>query len=552
MAFKLTPKSSGFKLKPKTVVDDMPPIDMPIEEPMPKRELTRTQQLANVIGNILSGGGQKVYSERPTAQELEYEKQSKLLAGAEIIPQMTGDVASAVSAGVGTGLDYLGFGSDPNVKMGQIDIPFNQRFQTSMFQYEPTTEKSKKYYETVSENLAALPATSQFSTGARLSNLQKQLPKKQTLTDKVNKKIQTFVNKDYRQQLNEFTQNAKKNKIMQESSDAGYVFIPSTTDNPTRIQKLQEAAVGTGKIAENAREVNQKTTNNLVRKYLGLEENTPLDLELMNKIRKKHGKTYQKIDALEAPKSKAVVYDNVIDINTGQPIKIKAKVNRNGAEVLEELKQTRFDLSDQWNFFKRSGNPNARKQAVALEKKVDRLEQDLVKIAKYNKKENLIPELRKARTEIAKAHLVEKALNDVTGNVDAKVFSKLAYDKRLVDPNAKKIAKFYKGFSDIAGAPKSTSQTPFSVLDVGLAGYGFATGNPAIGLPLLNKLYAARALQSPSTQTSLIRGQINEPSPRGIRSLLQIPNVRLPMPSEPVTYGAGLASLLEPYNKKEN
>jgi hypothetical protein len=543
MAFKLTPKSSGFKLKPKTVVDDMPPIDMPIEEPMLKRELTRTQQFANVIGNILSGGGQKVYSERPTAQELEYEKQSKLLAGAEVPLQMGGDILSAISAGAGTASDYLAGDG--------IQKPFGQRFQESAFQYAPTTEKSKKYYETVSENLAALPATSQFQIGARSSQLSK-VGKTENMTTKVNEKIQKFVNKDYRQQLNEFTQNAKKNKIMQESSDAGYVFIPSTIDNPTIIQKLQESAVGTGKIAENAREVNQKTTNNLVRKYLGLEENTPLDLELMNKIRKKHGETYQKIDALEAPKSKAVVYDNVIDMNTGQPIKIKAKVNRNGAEVLEELKQTRFDLRDQWNFFKRSGNPNARKQAVELEKKVDRLEQDLVKIAKYNKKENLIPELRKARTEIAKAHLVEKALNDVTGNVDAKVFSKLAYDKRLVDPNAKKIARFYKGFSDIASVPKSTKQTPFSVLDVGLAGYGFATGNPAIGLPLLNKLYAARALQSPSTQTSLIRGQINEPSPRGIRSLLQIPNVRPPIPSEPVTYGAGLASLLEPYNKKEN
>lgn len=333
-----------------------------------QRELTQGQKLTNVLGNILSGGGLKVYSETPTPQELEYEKQSKLLAGAEIIPQMAGDIASLVSAGAGTGLDYLGYGSDPNVKMGQVDIPFGQRFQESMFQYDPTTEKSKKYYEKFSENLAALPMTSEFQMGARASQLSK-VGKTENLTTKVNEKIQKFINKDYRQQLNEFTQNAKKNKIMQESSDAGYVFIPSKTDNPTMIQKLQESAVGTGKIAENAREVNQKTTNNLVRKYLGLEENTPLDLELMNKIRQKHGKTYQKIDALEAPKSKAVVYDNVIDMNTGQPIKIKAKVNRSGAEVLEELKQTRFDLRDQWNFFKRSGNPNARKQAIELEKK---------------------------------------------------------------------------------------------------------------------------------------------------------------------------------------
>lgn len=36
MAFKLTPKSSGFKLKPKEIIDDMPPMDMPIEEPVPK------------------------------------------------------------------------------------------------------------------------------------------------------------------------------------------------------------------------------------------------------------------------------------------------------------------------------------------------------------------------------------------------------------------------------------------------------------------------------------------------------------------------------------
>ena len=174
---------------------------MPIEEPMPKRELTRTQQLTNVLGNILSGGGQKVYSEAPTPQELEYEKQSKLLAGAEIIPQRAGDVASAVSAGVGTGLDYLGYGSDPNGKIGQVNIPFGQRFQESMFQYAPTTEKSKKYYEKFSENLAALPMTSEFQIGARSSQLSK-VGKTENMTTKVNEKIQKFVNKDYRPQLN--------------------------------------------------------------------------------------------------------------------------------------------------------------------------------------------------------------------------------------------------------------------------------------------------------------------------------------------------------------
>ena len=548
MAFKLTPKSSGFKLKPKAVVDDMPPMNMPIEEPVPTRELTQGQKLTNVLGNILSLGGQKVYSEAPTPQELEYEKQSPLLAGAEIIPQMATDVASFASAGVGTGLDYLGFGSDPNVKMGQFDIPFSQRFQESMLQYDPTTEKSKKYYEKFSENLAALPATYAYKDLSKVSKLQKQLPKTpDNLTQKLNKEIQLFVNKDYKYQLDEFTKNAKFNDVVKESADAGYKIIPSSVKNAPKLDRLKESSVGTAKIAEQARESNQQITNNLVRKYLGLDEKTPLDLELMEKIRRRHGKTYRKIDSLEAPKTDKVVYENVYDLNTGKLIQEPAKVGRNGKEVLDQLKQARYDLRETWTFFKMNGNPYIKKNAEALELKVKRLENELIDIAKYNKREDLIPELNKARTEIAKAHLVEKALNDVTGNVDAKVFSKLAYDKRLVDPNARKVARFYKGFSDLAKVPKSAEQTPFSVLDVGLAGYGFATGNVQLGLPAIAKLYSAKSLTKPNVQQRIVGSAITEPKPKGMMSLLRVPQDRsIPRPSEEAMYSVGLASLLDP------
>lgn len=553
MAFKLTPKSSGFKLTPKTkapVVDDMPPMDMPIEDPMPKRELTRTQQLTNVLGNILSGGGLKVYSETPTAQELEYEKQSKLLAGAEIIPQMAGDIASLASAGVGTGLDYLGYGSDPNVKMGQVDIPFGQRFQESMFQYEPTTEKSKKYYEKFSENLAALPATSQFQTGARLTNLQKQVPKLPTSTEKFNKEIQKFVNKDYNQQLTELTKNAKLNKSIKESADAGYVFIPSQLKKSSFLDKTKESTVGTSRLSEAAQIKNQNVTNKLARKYLGVSENTVLDDTLLNNIRKKHGKVYQEVSELEAPKDINIAYDNVYDIVTKQKVIIPSATYRNGKEILEDLKEARFDSITEWSYFKRQGKPSSRKKAVAYDAKVDRLEKELENLAKSTNREDLLPALKNARKEIAKSHLVAKALNPVTGDIDAKVFTKLAYDKKLIDPNAQKIARFNKGFPTLSSVPKGKDQVPFTVLDVGISTYGAVTGKPMLAAPTLSKYLAKTSLFKTPKQQSMVSRNI-EATPRGIPSLLQIPQVNPQriIPSEQNIYRLGLGSLLAPLNE---
>ena len=542
MAFKLTPKSSGFKLKPKEVIDDMPPMDMPIEAPVPTRELTRTQQLTNVLGNILSGGGQKVYSETPTAQELEYEKQSPLLAGAEILPQMGGDILSAISAGAGTAADYL--------TGGGIQKPFGQRFQESAFQYAPTTEKSKKYYETFSENLGALPATSQFSTGARLTNLQKQVPKLPTTTEKVNKEIQKFVNKDYNQQLTELTKNAKLNKSVQESADAGYVFIPSQLKKSSFLDKAKESTVGTARLTEAAQIKNQNVTNNLARKYLGVSENTVLDDTLLNNIRKKHGKVYQEVSELKAPKDINIAYDNVYDIATKQKVIIPSATYRNGKEILEDLKEARFDSITEWSYFKRQGKPSSRKKAVAYDAKVDRLEKELENLAKSTNREDLVPALKNARKEIAKSHLVAKALNPVTGDIDAKVFTKLAYDKKLIDPNAQKIARFNKGFPTLSSVPKGKDQVPFTVLDVGISTYGAVTGKPMLAAPTLSKYLAKSSLFKTPKQSSMISREI-EATPRGITSLLQIPQVspQRVIPSEKNIYRLGLGSLLAPLNE---
>ena len=140
----------------------------------PKRELTKLQQGINFVGDILSGGGQQVYSERPTEQDLEYEKQSKLKAAAEVPLQLVSDIGSVVSAGAGTAGDFI---AD-----GEVDIPFSQRFQNSIFQYE-ASKKGQNYYQKTLENLDATIGLNELSALGRLKAVEgaplttKQLPK---------------------------------------------------------------------------------------------------------------------------------------------------------------------------------------------------------------------------------------------------------------------------------------------------------------------------------------------------------------------------------------
>lgn len=129
----------------------------------PKRELTKLQKGINFVGDVLSGGGQQVYSERPTQQDLEYEKQSKLKAAAEVPVQLVSDIASVVSAGAGTAGDF--------VADGEVDIPFSQRFQNSIFQYD-ASKKGQNYYQKTLENLDATIGLNELSALGRLKAIE--------------------------------------------------------------------------------------------------------------------------------------------------------------------------------------------------------------------------------------------------------------------------------------------------------------------------------------------------------------------------------------------
>lgn len=135
----------------------------------PTRELSLTQQAINKAGEIMSGGGQKVYSEYATPEDIEYEKQSKIKALAEVPYSIGGDLLALASSGAGEVAELF----------GAENKDFSERMATSYFRPE-ISEKGQKYKEKTLENLQALgPFSGDLGALSRLKAPVSGIPKSQ-------------------------------------------------------------------------------------------------------------------------------------------------------------------------------------------------------------------------------------------------------------------------------------------------------------------------------------------------------------------------------------
>lgn len=180
----------------------------------------------------------------------------------------------------------------------------------------------------------------------------------------------------------------------------------------------------------------------------------------------------------------------------------------NAADAVEKLKDLRYESKGYWQFFNRSGDPKARTAAKAYDSAAEQLEQFIERSAQNAGKGDLVPALREARKEIAKAHQISKALNDATGNVNARALAKEKY----LTGDLKTVADFAKAFPKVAQSPEMMGSLPgISPLDFASGGlYGAAasaaTGSPsgllAAGIPFLRPV--TRGLLSSDWYQSLL------------------------------------------------
>jgi len=152
----------------------------------------------------------------------------------------------------------------------------------------------------------------------------------------------------------------------------------------------------------------------------------------------------------------------------------------NASDAVEKLKELRFESKAYWNFFNRAGDPKARKAAKAYDGAAEQLEKFLERSASNAGKPDLVQSLREARREIAKAHAVGKALNDATGNINARTLAKEKY----LTGELKTAADFAKAFPKASQPVESMGSLPgISPLDFVSSGILGGAGAMASGDP---------------------------------------------------------------------
>jgi hypothetical protein len=317
---------------------------------------------------------------------------------------------------------------------------------------------------------------------------------------------------------------ADKGQSFQVAKDAnklGYVIPPADLD-PSMTSELASGISGKIKTAQFASYKNQAVTNNLVKKALGVADDTPLDETVLNDIRKRAGDAYNVVADVGTVTPSAKYSADLDDAIKPFLRQAKSFPNRKVNAVVDDiqsLKTDSFDAGDAIEAIKvlrseadtayRGGDNLAgkayKKAAETLETAIDG------QLVANGAPDDVIGAYRNARKTIAKTYTVQKALNPQTGNVDAnKLASELSRGKPLEGEllEVAKIARaFPKATQALKEAPKAISPLDYGTAAITAAGTGniaplaMIGARPAIRSALLSKSVQNRAIKDLGKET---------------------------------------------------
>lgn len=305
----------------------------------------------------------------------------------------------------------------------------------------------------------------------------------------------------------------------------GYV-IPPTQANPNLKNRLLEGLSGKITTSQNASAKNQVITNQLAAKSLGLPPETTITPDVLTQVRNIGGDAYNAISntGMITPSQS---YMKALD-DIAEPFNRSMQGFPNAApspvlKLVESLKSPQFDAASAVSKIKelrtaaddafRTGNTDiARASKRAANELENVLEDHLQNIGQPE----LLNTFREGRKLIAKTYSIEKALNQVSGTVDARKLASQLQKGKPLSGELRSAAEFASRFPKAAQTVEGMGSLPqTSPLDWAAgAGMASAMSNP-LGLLSIGARPAARyAALAPMTQNRLIQGQ---------NGLLQLP-----------------------------
>lgn len=173
----------------------------------------------------------------------------------------------------------------------------------------------------------------------------------------------------------------------------GFVVQPSTV-RPTATTNKIESVAGKAALAQEASLRNQVIADKLSARAIGLPEDAPLTMDTLKAVRERAAAPYREI----------------------------AELSPRAAQALEKLKQARFDAKEQWQYYMRSGNPEAGKLARKLDAQANLYERVIDREAKtiveqFAMKAHAVPAPSPQTAPSSAPSLTTQALTPTAGSV---------------------------------------------------------------------------------------------------------------------------------------
>ncbi|MFA5127292.1 MAG: lytic transglycosylase domain-containing protein [Patescibacteria group bacterium] len=294
---------------------------------------------------------------------------------------------------------------------------------------------------------------------------------------------------------------AKDIAIVKEAQKQGYVIPKSEVASGFINNRLEGFA---GKAALNQESIlrNQKAVTAQARKVLGVPDDTRITGQVINDAIKNNYKPYEDVAALPTQASVARGYS----VNT--------LPQTNSSALLKELKQARHDSQAYYRTAEvQGGNPDIVAKADALSARAKEIEGIFEQRAVAAGKPELVPELRKARENIAKIYDVDDARNVASGEIDPVIIGrKLDKSPDRMSGELEQIGEFQQKFPKYAKTGESAQTPGVSKIEAASSVGGYAILGPFGALLPFLSTPVRNLLLSKWYQKGLAKAMIKHPS----------------------------------------
>jgi hypothetical protein len=189
-------------------------------------------------------------------------------------------------------------------------------------------------------------------------------------------------------------------------------------------------------------------------------------------------------------------------------------------KMVYDLRLLRSNADAYYKAYERSFDPEQLTKAKQARAAASQIEDSLENYTKSLGRDDLLPALRDARQLIAKSYTVQKALNPVSGTVDARALARELKKGKPLSDELRTVAEFAAQFPKASQVTETMGSRPqISPTDMGVAGIISAMTDPSAMSALLVRPTARAAALSNAVQNNLIQGKIT-PEQENLAKLL--------------------------------